>query len=381
MADHGFRTFLREPRWQSRPLALFASKDVSHHDTGLYHLPQINWLVDHGLVTGLGLLHHRLGLNSIWLALVAPIVGAEQTGSLVGIGGSIAMTMLVFHGIYSATRIACREGTPADWYLLAAILPGVFATAIMSLVVSSSPDLAVFALIIVFGWLLLFDRTGHGGLIVFLLAVGAVAIKLSAAPLLLGAVVYIIATRTRNIRSFATFGLFSAISLGAVLYANFATSGCLMLPASITCLPVPWGIPADTASAIAGYISNWPFKGDLLGAIAQDIAGYAQGQLTPTFMARIPELIATDVAFWIFVVTSVILACFSAFRFRSKAAFVLLMTGLAGLTYCISVPSYRFAIAVFGRKMSPRSHHLARSEHGRVLLVAAVDNRKCSARR
>ena len=49
-------------------VTLNTSRDTSHTDTGLYHLPQMVWMSLTGLVPGLGLLHHRFGYNSTWLA-------------------------------------------------------------------------------------------------------------------------------------------------------------------------------------------------------------------------------------------------------------------------------------------------------------------------
>ncbi|MEA3024323.1 MAG: hypothetical protein QOK01_3175, partial [Alphaproteobacteria bacterium] len=119
-------------------IAIVTSREVVHFDTGFYQLPQVIWLQDHGLVTGLGLLHHRFGYNSIWLALAAPIQDLSHEGRLVAIGSTIACALLAFHVVHAACRIASAAGRPADWFLVAAPLSGAFSAWLVSAMISSS---------------------------------------------------------------------------------------------------------------------------------------------------------------------------------------------------------------------------------------------------
>ena len=84
-------------------------RDTSHTDTGLYHLPQMVWMSLTGLVPGLGLLHHRFGYNSTWLALVAPFFDLLGGARLTALGGSLVFSLLILHGLFAALRDPYRN--------------------------------------------------------------------------------------------------------------------------------------------------------------------------------------------------------------------------------------------------------------------------------
>ena len=46
---------------------VYASGQVTSHDTGLYHAQGVRWINEYGVVPGLGNLHFRLAFNSAWL--------------------------------------------------------------------------------------------------------------------------------------------------------------------------------------------------------------------------------------------------------------------------------------------------------------------------
>jgi hypothetical protein len=331
-------------------IAVVTSRDLVHFDTGYYQLPEVIWLQEHGLVTGLGLLHHRFGYNSIWLALVAPIQELSHDGRLVAIGSTIACTLLAFQAVCAAGRIAAARGRAADWFMIAAPLSGAFSTWLLSALISSSPDIPTWTLTIVFGWMLLADRDRTLAPAAMMLALGAVAIKLSAMPLVLGALIYGVATRQVTWRSVLAVGLYGALTLGAVMAANVVTSGCLMFPAAITCLPVSWAIPKATAVAVGQFIAHWPLTGNIHEFNAQDIAAYADGTLPILPLGARLRLIfglAHPLA-WALLATIIGFAALGVRAQRDRAGVILFLIGLIGLAFCISVPAYRFAAGWVG---------------------------------
>jgi hypothetical protein len=331
-------------------IAIVTSREVVHFDTGFYQLPQVIWLQDHGLVTGLGLLHHRFGYNSIWLALVAPIQDLSHEGRLVAIGSTIACTLLAFHVVHAAGRIVSAVGRPADWFLVAAPLSGAFSAWLVSAMISSSPDVPIWILAILFGWVLLIDRDRQLGPVAVMIAVGAAAIKLSAAPLVIGAAIYVLWTRQLTLRSLLATGLFAALTLGAVMAANVVTSGCLMFPAAATCLPLPWAIPKETAVAVTQFISHWPLFGNINEFNATDIAAYANGTLPVLPMGQRLWLIwsGANPLSWALLAAVIALACASLRDLAGRAGAVALLVAIVGLVFCVSVPAYRFAVGWVG---------------------------------
>ncbi len=331
-------------------IAIITSRDVAHFDTGFYQLPQVIWLQDHGLVTGLGLLHHRFGYNSIWLALVAPIQDMSHDVRLAAVGSTIACTLLAFHVVHAAGRIASAAGRPADWFLVAAPLSGAFSAWLLSAMISSSPDVPIWILAILFGWVLLVDRDRTLGPIAMMVAAGAAGIKLSAAPLVIGAALYVLWTRQLALRSLFAAGLFAALTLGAVMAANVVTAGCLMFPAAATCLPVSWAIPKEIATAVTQFISHWPLIGSISEFNAIDIASYANGTLPVLPLSQRLRLIGSSASPWSWALLAAVIV-FAGLALRSsfsRARAVTFLVAVVGLVFCVSVPAYRFAVGWVG---------------------------------
>jgi hypothetical protein len=301
-------------------------------------------------VTGLGLLHHRFGYNSIWLALVAPVQDMSHDGRLIAVGSTIACTLLAFQIVHSAARILAAVARPADWFIVAAPLPGALSSWLLSAMISSSPDIPVWILTILLGWTLLADRDRELAPVALLLAVGAAAIKVSAAPLVIGALVYAAWTRQLGPRGVLAIGLFGTATLGAVVSANVVTSGCLMFPAAVTCLPVSWAISPETATAVTQFISHWPLFENINEFNATDIMSYANGSFA---VLPLPERLRLILAgahplSWALLATIIGLAGLALRSSFSRASGVTFLVGIGGLLYCISVPSYRFAAGWIG---------------------------------
>lgn len=331
-------------------VSFVTSRDLAHFDTAFYMLPQMIWLEDHGLVTGAGLLHHRFGYNSIWLALAAPIIELSHEGRLVAIGSTIACALLVTHILYSVGRLASGRGRPADWFMAVAALPGLVSPWLLSSIVSSSPDIPVWILTVLTGWLLVLDSERRLAVPIALLAFGAMAIKVSAAPLVVGAGVYALWTRRVTIRNTLAVSLFVLATLGSAAAANIVTSGCPLFPASLFCLPVPWAVPTETAKAISLFVSQWPMLQNINPFNGADIDAYARGALPVLSFAERATLIATSApsVLWAALACIVVLAAFAPRILRMPAPTVALGMALLGLGYCIMVPAYRFAAGWIG---------------------------------
>jgi hypothetical protein len=329
--------------------ALVASKDVSHTDTGIYHLPQMIWLEQTGLIPGLALLHHRFGYNSIWLALAAPVAGLGADFRFVAIGGAVVFALLAFQAVYSTARLATGQGRLADWYFLGALVPAS-SRDVISHVVSSSPDFAVYAMVVIFGWTLLVDDDRRLAAAAAMLAIGAVAIKLSAVPLVVGAGCYLLSSARHRWRNGLAAFLFAVPTLGSVLAANFVTSGCPAFPAAVVCLPVPWAVPVETVQAVSNFISQWPLLGNYDPLTAHDIRDYASGHLpvlsSSERLGRLTAFISGNELALLGAI--LVLAIALAWRLKSASALALVGTGLLGLAFTAVAPSYRFAAGWLG---------------------------------
>lgn len=158
-------------------------------DTGIYHAQAIHWLEAYPVVPGLGNLHTRLAYNSSWLAL-----NALFSLSFLGLRS--------FHLVSAALTLTAgidfARGA-IDWYrgqgTFANILRTIFLPLIFFVLGSqlSSPgtDLPVILMlwIVLPAWLDALPEVKGGnslrGIIIFAIVVTLVAVKLSAAPVLL----------------------------------------------------------------------------------------------------------------------------------------------------------------------------------------------------
>ncbi|MEP7362834.1 MAG: hypothetical protein ABI972_06230 [Acidobacteriota bacterium] len=219
-----------------------ASSPVRLYDTALYHQPAIEWMSARGLVPGLALVHFRFGFTSSWLALTSLFnVGPLHARASVVITGLVVAVMLA-HWIGLHHRNNSRE---SRFYVAGLPLLLLFFF-LDSAIVSPSPNLAAGLAVFTGIWMLLRSPGNAANL---LIAAGAVAIKLSAAPLFLVALV----RAPRTARVLAVAGAFAA----PLLVANFQTTGCPLFPAILACIDAPSSLPATHVSDIAHETLNW----------------------------------------------------------------------------------------------------------------------------
>ncbi len=119
---------------------------------------------------------------------------------------------------------------------------------------SVSPDLPVAVLTILIGWLMLksdpklADRNRSGTLVLIVfLAMMSVAIKPSAAPVMIVGVLF---SLWHLPRSLPTLGFSAIVAVGTLLptiYAGVILSGCPAFPLTIGCLALPWTIAPSSA--------------------------------------------------------------------------------------------------------------------------------------
>ena len=342
------RYFLAALAIASLGVSVITSRDVVHGDTAAYQLQEIIWLKEHGLVPGLALLHHRLGYNSIWLALVSPVVGLGESVRFAALGGTVAATLLVTQLIVSTARIVTgRDGeptSPSAWHPCPA-WPAVGCCRRWSRVLPMSPS---GILTVLFGWILILDDEHRLGAVAAMFGAGAIAIKLSGAPLLAGGLAYLVWTRP-TWASWRQVVLFTALTLGSVAAANLVTAGCAMFPAPRTCVPVPWGVESKTAHAISAYISQWPLGVTDARGGAHVIAAHRDGLTGPMSLADRLHIIRSFVPRfeWAALVATLLVAAVRVIRGPARGRFAF-ATAVAGLGYCVAAPSYRFVAGWLG---------------------------------
>ncbi len=243
-------------------------------DTNIYHAQAIHWIESFPAVPGLGNLHGRLAFNSAWF-----ISNAIFSLSFLGLG-SFHLTasvlflavMLYFWGGFG--QVARREYTPA------ALLKVLFFPIAFSLLGAelSSPgtDLPVSLLLWLIAVLWAESDQPFQPILIVLLAAFVVTIKLSAAPVLLLALVALstkqfATAHTKNTafsRVFSVYSVISVVNFTSIICAalvifpflarNVILSGYLLYPVPATGLfSFDWRVPLERAIGEQMSVLAW----------------------------------------------------------------------------------------------------------------------------
>lgn len=229
--------------WPIAAAATYVSSGpVRLYDTALYHQSAIDWMSTEGLVPGLALVHFRLGFTSSWLALTSLFSAGplHLRAGVVATGLAIAVALTHWITLYR------RDNSQETRFYLAG-LPLLFLFLLFdSAIVSPSPNLGAGLAVFIGIWILL-RSPSHAAATV--MAAGAMAVKLSAAPLLLVALL-------RAPRHARVFVLAGALTV-PFLFASFWTTGCPLFPAALACVESPQGLPSEQVRRIAHETLNW----------------------------------------------------------------------------------------------------------------------------
>ncbi len=244
--------------------AIFNPRDVFWYDTGLYHYQVTQWLAKTGAVDGLAQVHSRFGFTSSWFALSAVFDhGLLETriGSLVN---GFVVLLTVGQILERIQRIIFdKRNDYISYFICFAYSVISITSAYESLDLSLSPDFPVMILTVFIGWLLLVfgaEKEGDISLILIILSAGAIAIKLSAIPLLIISFLYVIIKKQNLIRKTRKLILVSSLSLllilPSILYA-VKVSGCPLFPSGFMCLNLPWAYTSESANYISQIIRDF----------------------------------------------------------------------------------------------------------------------------
>ncbi len=257
-----------------------SSQPISLYDTGLYHAGAIEWLSRYGAVKGIALLEYRFGFASSWFALDGAFGIGPLAGHMDSLTGGYALFLASTHLVVCIARLGRGEGQLSDWFLVIAYLVTITWLLRFGVAVSPSPDVPVIVLVIEAAWALLLtgeraapatsNRFLPGQAIPLMLSAGAFSMKLSAAPLLVVAVLFYARHAFRGFQLLAGFAV-GALAVFPTLLGGFFISGCPLFPSPVLCTDQRWSVGAAAAlhdqigardflrwtGAVPGYANSW----------------------------------------------------------------------------------------------------------------------------
>ena len=243
-------------------IAYIAAGPITLYDSGLYHIQWIRWLARSGIVPGLGLLEQRFGIPSDWFAFAAALDAGALQGRMAACANAYLVLLVTIQAAFCCARVVSGRGVPGDVLLTAGFSLLSFHAVLTDTIVSASPDLPVGVLTVVVGWLMAQDDVTAGAersrcvLIVFLASM-TVALKLSAAPMLVIAMLYCMWRLRRQSAALLILVATSAVAIAPTVWASVVLSGCPAFPMTVGCLDLPWTVPVEVANAVQEGVANF----------------------------------------------------------------------------------------------------------------------------
>jgi hypothetical protein len=246
-------------------VAMRSIAPVTAYDAGLYHQQYVQWLASTGLPPGLALIHGRFGFPGTWFALPAIFGHGALQARTLPLGGGLVLLLLFAQLLLAARRWLQGHAQPADRYAVYAFGLMLVYVADKGWFSAASPDAPVFVLSALVAWALLLAPAAST-LLPAILALGALSLKLSAAPLLL------LTLLPLRWAQRAHLVIPAAIVAAVLLGQSFISTGCLVYPLPQSCLATPWSVGAAAAAREAIAVRDWARWS---GAVPAHAAGLA----------------------------------------------------------------------------------------------------------
>jgi hypothetical protein len=250
-------------------LALQALGGPRNGDSGLYHVPTVQWHLAHRLPPGLGNLAAPFAYNQSYFLWAAALEVGPLPGRASHVTNALFVVALLARVLLALSRLVrARACAPADAFY-GVLLPAVLPLGLDINLTSPSPDIAVFTMgIVLTGECLRFLTNGRrfGDLAALaVLAAAAPALKLSlgglsAATGLVAGIAWLRRGGRRDQRLPRAFAVLASIALagpGVWMLRGVVLSGYPLYPSALLAAPVAWAVPHDTVVAEAKLIRYW----------------------------------------------------------------------------------------------------------------------------
>ncbi len=242
---------------------------IAHYDSGMYHIPVLEWSKAHAIVPGLANLHGRLAFNSSSLLYAAMVDHGPWSGRSFHITNSLLLVMFGVQSLLAWTRLLSQRGArPQSADVLDAVLfIPVLAVLVGGEISSLETDVPVALMLLLAASRIhrsLADRTDADALrrshfaAVALLLGATVCVKLSSVVLagaLFVAALWVYWPALTRARVAMTGAVLTPVAMGLVWMARgVVLSGYPVYPATLFGFAVPWRVSAEQASAEANWI-------------------------------------------------------------------------------------------------------------------------------
>jgi len=235
-----------------------AANKITLYDSGLYHIQSIKWIRSYPVVPGLGNIHARFALNSMFF-VVSGFFTFPLKGSLIFPLNGLCFVVLFFK-LYSIFRSEFTNGI-AWKALFYGLLILISLLVLLPDLNSPSPDiictiLIIYLFVIIFNYQTKSDSQGFFQyILVNMLAFSCISFKLSSLLIVLSILLVII---NRTPGKLLISVIVSSLFLTAFFIRNYYLSGYLIYPyPAIDIFNVDWKIPLENVEAMKLEIEGW----------------------------------------------------------------------------------------------------------------------------
>lgn len=258
--------------------SLFPLLNLRNYDTGLYHLPMINWITHSALPLGLANLHVRFGFNSAWFidaAVVQPLRFVTKSPFFI-----VDAILFSFYGtfIFLTPLNLLRDGTArfSSFFALSTFIPWLYCLA--RFISSPTPDNPTLLMTLMVTFLLIkaFETMKIDYIfLAFLISFYAFTIKLSAIPYFFATTLLIIIifisqifnnyytnkyVKKINISRYVTICAIVFMMGIPHLARGIVSSGYAAFPATIGFPNLQWSVPLKAVVQVQNVIKAWARK-------------------------------------------------------------------------------------------------------------------------
>ncbi len=241
---------------------LFSLMNLTNYDTGLYHLPTINWITRSALPFGLANLHDRFGFNSSWFvaaSIIYPLRSITKSPFFI-----INALVYFFYGTLIFLPLLKMQNEPrlkfSSLFILATFFPWLF-TLNSFFTSSPSPDTPIIILLFFTTFLVIryFENKKEDDLLIALLfSFFAFTIKLSAFFCFFEVflLTLFICKKTNRLKCGIILLILLIIGI-PYLAKGVILSGYIAFPSTVGHFNSQWSVAPESATNTANWIKSW----------------------------------------------------------------------------------------------------------------------------
>jgi len=236
-----------------------AANKITLYDSGLYHIQSIKWIRSYPVVPGLGNIHARFALNSMFF-VVSGLFTFPMKGSNIFPINSLCFVVLFFK-LYSHFHTELTNGV-AWKTLFYGLLILISLLVLLPDLNSPSPDiicsiLIIYLFVIIINYQVKSDSKGSFQFILInMLAFSCISFKLSSILIVLS--ILLILVNRFPVKQLLIAVIVAALFLSSFFIRNYYLSGYLIYPfPAIDIFNVDWKIPVENVNAMKLEIEGW----------------------------------------------------------------------------------------------------------------------------